>query len=590
MAHDVLPDDFDVSLIGDASVLQADSLAALRELAWRKAKANPIWFLENFWHVIDPESMKWVKFKLREYQLDDARWIVDSFGVKRARKLVLKARQIGWTTEALGLAFHNAYFNDHHPWLVASQTEDDAKDTLRERVKDPFNMLPLWMRERGPQVTDQNMERFTLDNGSYILSIPATSRSGRSKVVYGVLLDEFAFTGTEAEGLLGALDPLCYGPMIVFSTAFGMGNPFHKLWIESQRHDAEWDGRFRPWHVVPGRDAEWYNREKRKYRGRMWQFYQEYPSTPEEAFAKTGRTILPMDLLRDEHQWTDPKFKLDLNLVDVANPTLFQESAYFTAGETGEYWEEDSRDHELWVWEEPHVERDANGYVVRKPNYVIACDVAEGLEHGDKTSITVFDANNLNEVASYLGYWPVEDLADILYWLGETYHWALLGPERNNHGLVPLDRLRRMGYPRLYRMDFVGQIVKSDRTPRYGWHTNKATKPKMVNDFVKALRENVVALRDSRFLAEAAVFISDGKGGYAASEGNHDDHVISHLIAWQLCMDVGRYPIIYVDDSPFRLTFGALKHMEAMNNERPSGLATPVGYKHRDKPIHSFRV
>ena len=589
MTSDVLPADFDVALLDDGSGLAPDTLAALRELAWRQAERDPIWFVENFWHVIDPEKFDWTKFKLRDYQLEDAEWIVESFGAERARKLVLKARQIGWTTLGTALAFHNAWFNKHHPWLIASQTEDDAKDTLRERVKAPYDLLPIWLRERGPAVTDQNSERVTFDNGSYILSIPATSRSGRSKVVYGVLLDEFAFTGTEAEGLLGALDPLCYGPMIVFSTAFGMGNPFHSLWIESQRHDAEWDGRFRPWSVVPGRDEKWYERERKKYRGRIWQFYQEYPSSPEEAFAKTGRTALPMDLLRDEQEWVDPEFKLDLSLVEFETAGVFQESAYFTAGENG-FTDLEERDHELWVWEEPVVERDDRGRMLRQPNYVISCDVAEGLEHGDKTAITVWNANTYEVVATYLGYWPVEDLADLLYWLGASYHWALVGPERNNHGLVPIDRLRRMSYPRLYRMDFIGQQVRSDRTPRYGYHTNKATKPKMVNDFVKAVRDAVVAVHDSRFLVEASVFVSDGKGGYAASEGNHDDLVMSHLIGWQLCMDVGSYPIVYEEDKPFRLTFGAIKSVQMANQAAPSGLDQPIGQRLREKPRDSFIV
>lgn len=587
-ANDLLPADFDVSLIGNDSTLPSDTLATLRELAWRKAKADPLWFVENFWHVIDPQQMSWVLFKLRDYQLDDGQWLVEATHVERARKLVLKARQIGWTTLAMALAFHNAFFFPNHPWLVASQTEDDAKDTLRERVKAPYDLLPMWIKERGPQVVDQNMERMSFDNGSWILSIPATSRAGRSKVVFGVLLDEFAFAGTEAEGLLGALDPLCYGPMIVFSTAFGMGNPFHSLWVESQKHDAEWDGRFRPWHVVPGRDEKWYAREKRKYRGREWQFYQEYPSNPEEAFAKTGRTALPMDLLRNEQQWTEPRWRLDLQLVDfndpkyLRNPKLLDEDALLP--------DEDERDHELWVWEHPMVERAEDGKVLRLPNYVIAADVAEGLEHGDRTSVTVMDANNLVTVATYRGYWPVEDLADLLFWLGESYFWALIGPERNNHGLVPIDRLRRLQYPRLYRMDFIGQQVRSDRTPRYGWHTNKATKPKMVNDFVRACRDAVILVHDSRFLAEASVFVSDGKGSYAASEGNHDDHVMSQLIAWQLCMDVGSYPIVYEPDQPFRLTFGAVKDVMDANAGRLDGLGDRIGPKSKREEVGSFFV
>ena len=560
-----LPSDFDVSLIGDDSQLPADALAALRELAWRKAETDRVWFIENFWHVIDPDGFGWTLFKLRDYQREDVEWMGAAIDAPdRQRKLVLKARQIGWTTAAAACVFHDVFFQRNHPWLIASQGEDEAKDTLQAKIKTPYDMLPLWMRERGPQVTDQNSERMTLDNGSQVISIPATARAGRSKAVFGVLLDEFAFA-EQGQGMLGALDPLCYGPLVVFSTANGMGTRFHKLWVESQRHDAEWDGRFRPWHVVPGRDSRWYEREKRKHRGEEWIFYQEYPATPEEAFAKTGRTVLPMDLLRDEQEWTEPAFKLDLGLVDWLNHTVDQPGLV-----------EFEADHELWVWEPPLVERDERGRMLRTPNYVVSCDVAEGLEHGDRTSIWVWDANNWEVVATYLGWWPVEDLGEVLEWLGYTYHTALLIPERNNHGILPLDYLRRVQYPRIYRMDQIASQIRGDRTPRYGWHTNKATKPKMVNDFVRAIRDRSIWLHDSRFLQEAMVFVADGKGGYAAVEGERDDHVLAALIGWQGCLDVGQYPTYFHDDTPFRLTFADVKAISDPQTA-PSGLGDRIG-------------
>lgn len=572
-----LPSNFDVDLIGDDSRLPADALAAMRELAFRKASVDPLWFLEQFWHVLNPKTFSWERFKLRDYQKKELARLVEASAMERSREVRLKARQIGWTTMGSAFMFHDAFFNANHPWLLTSQGEDEAKDTLATKVKVPYNMLPIWLRERGPKVIDQNSERMTLDNGSTILSIPSTSSSGRSKSVYGVLVDEYAYV-QDAEGLLTALDPLCYGPLVVFSTANGMGNPFHKLYVDSTRIDSEWRGAFEPWWVVPGRDEVWYEREKRKYRGREHEFFQEYPSTPEEAFAKTGRTAMPMDLLRDEQDWIPPTYKVDLALADYSLPL---DSQPLLDGDA---------DEELWVWEPPSIPRDSEGFVIQKPNYVVGVDVAEGLLHGDRTSLTVWNANTLQVVATYLGYWPVEDLGPLTEWIGYSYHTALILVERNNHGILPLDYLRRARYPRLYRMDFLAQIPSGDRTPRYGWFTNKATKPKMVASFVKGLRDGLIAVHDTRFLAEASTFVSDGKGGYAAAPGSHDDHIIGHMMGYQGCLDVGAYPVVWADDRPRPTTMGDLQQIEYLNNKRPSGLGEPIGQRAQKWGHHAFRV
>ena len=555
-----LPNDFDVALIGDDSHLEPDTLALLRELAWRKAAHDVIWFMENFWSVIDPQSFRWVPFLLRDYQVEEVEVIVNRMRtMMRPRDIRLKARQIGWTTMGAAIAFHDAYFTENHPWLLASQGQGEAIGTLQTKVKQPYLRLPTWMRERGPRLTDDNSEQMTFDNGSSIVSLAATSSAGRSKAVYGVLLDEFAFAG-DPEGLHTALDPLCYGPLIIFSTANGMGNPFHSMWLESQRSDSEWHGRFLPWHVVPGRDEKWYKRELRKFRGKEHEFYQEYPSDPEEAFMKSGNTALPVDLLRECQDFTDPEYCINLSGVfsaeQLADAPRYDTDAPF--------------DNLLYVWTPPTVLRDAKGRTIQKPNYVVSADIAE--LGADRTSITVWDANAREVVATFLGHYPVEDLGELLEAIGYWYHTALVIPERNNHGILPTDYLRRAHYPRLYRMRPLAQQVRGDKTPRYGFHTNKATKPMMIQTMVKAIRDDSILVHDSRFLVEAMTFVADGKGGYAASDGNHDDHVMSHLIGLQGVEEVGEYPIVWIDDSIRPTTMAEMLGLHGPQPSRRRGM------------------
>lgn len=569
-----IPDNFDVTKIGDGCTLPPELRDALREAVLRKCRAQPLWFVERFWQVIDPLSMKWVPFELRDYQREDGEWFVEAMGGERARRIVLKARQIGWTTLAAALVVWDCLFNDNHPWLIASQTEGDAQATLITRSKTPYSRLPAWMKESLPQLTNDNKESMEFDNGSSILSIPASSSAGRSKVAYGVLLDEAAFADNATE-LFGGLDPLCYGPMFVFSTANGMGNFFHRTWVEAQRPDTEWGCRFRAWWVVPHRDEKWYQREKLKSRGMEWQFFQEYPSTPEEAFAKTGRTVLNIEVLQAEMCFCEPALRYDL---------LMDEDFESPLGDL------DEAPHELHVWAPPEVLRDEHGRVVQKPNYVIGVDIAEGLDHGDRTSIDVVDANTGHQVASYLGHWPVEALGELVARIGYWYHTALLLPERNNAGILPIADLQRMGYPRIWRMGHLAAIPKSDKTPRYGWQTNRSTKPKSVNELVRATATGAIVIHDARFLQEAHTFIHDGKGGMNASEGNHDDKIMSVTIANQGLIHVGAYPIVWHDDSVPLTTMGDLVKL-GFGKPTTNPLSQRIGQDRRSQSVReSFSV
>jgi hypothetical protein len=208
-------------------------------------------------------------------------------------------------------------------------------------------------------------------------------------------------------------------------------------------------------------------------------------------------------------------------------------------------------DLELRCWAPPTVDRWPDGRVRRLPNYVIFCDAAEGLETGDYTAVAVWDANLRRVVATIRTHYPIEYFADVLAWLGHWYFVALIMVERNNHGLVPITELsRRFNYPRQYRMAHLGQMVLTDRTPRWGWHTNRSTKPKMVLDFLRALRDREVQVPDPQWSIEAQTFVADGSGGYAAAPPNHDDLMMAVIGGWQGVLDVGEYPIIWTDPEP----------------------------------------
>ncbi len=513
-------------------------------------------FAENYYHI--PVVGKGAElFNMRDYQRHISNEIEDS------RLIIgLKARQIGWTTVGVFNAVHDVLFNPEHPWLFVSRTEDAAQKML-DKAKYAYFRLPGWMREELPKMESQTQSTLVFANGSRIESVPATGSTGRGDSVYGALLDECAFM-EYAEEIWGAVEPLVYGPAMLFSTANGMGNFFHEIWLDSQRRDSVWQGIFFPWDVVETRDQDWYDHTRLSFRGREWLFYQEYPSSPEEAFAKSGRVAFTQESVQNCFREIEPAKILRWNI----------------GGEPDEIESIDQADIPVVIYREPEVIRDEDGRPKWKPNYVVGADVAEGLEHGDWTYVTVWDVNTGEQVASCKSAIPVSYLDELLVELANYYYQALVVVERNNAGILPLDRLYRdHWYPRIYRMDKFGEMQLSDRSPRYGWRTDQATKPKMVNDFAYALNEGEVLLHDPDFLLEAQTFVANGKGGYEATANNHDDVIMGSLVAWQGVLDSYKYEILWEDNVITPPTHDDLDAIWFNNEEdtNASRLEQPIG-------------
>ncbi len=495
------------------------------------------YFLTHYWTIKTPgQKPRIIKTWPAQEQIIETYAARDRRGEPKHDQIVsLKARQLGWTTITTAYAFWTAYFNEYLPWLFVSQNEGYAIKNLG-MVSFGYARLPSWFRKRGPSLERNTSEVIEFGNGSWIESIPATGSSGRGDAVWGVMWDEAAFAPDPA-AMFGALEPLCYGQMILLSTANGMGNLFHDVWLDSEIKGSPWKGHFFPWAARPERDDAWYMRQARKYKGQSWLLHQEYPRDPVEAFAKSGRVVIDFDLL-SEFVWDDPPIALGWDFGEKG----FLEEVDWSVREDEPIL--------LEVWERPTVFRDGSGRTVQPPNYTIAADIAEGLVHGDATYITVYDSNTRRTVAKVRTNYSADEIPDVLDWLGRWYFNALIGVERNNHGwgiIHALTRYKR--YPRLYRMEQIAKVVKGDRTQTFGWHTNSGTKPKMVQDFVREMRAKTVDPRDPTLRFELSTFVQHDNGSYAANPPHHDDGVMSHMINLQMMNDIGQYPIMWRDDA-----------------------------------------
>lgn len=449
-------------------------------------------FCENYWHIRHPEKGR-IKFELRDAQRETVRcWIESRYAI------VLKARQVGFSTLVATYCFWLAYFYQDRPIIMLSKTERDAAKLL-QKSKYGYKFLPEWMRFRGP-ICNANQLKMEFTNESYIESLPSASDPARGESVFLVVVDEMGQLPNSEEAW-AAIEPVADvgGRVIMLGTANGEGNLFHKLWVGSQNGTNRFTGIFFSWRAG-GRDDLWYAAKKRDLP--EWQLAQEYPDNPDEAFLKSGRPVFNTDRLRELETF----------------PPLARGYLRRLRGQDVEFVDDGGA---LRIWKFPD----------KKHKYVIGADVAEGLEFGDFSSAHVIDANTREVVAHWHGHVDPDLFGtDVLAQLGTFYNRALVLVENNNHGLTTLTALKRVNYSPLFRQRRLGNRT-TEVTEILGWRTTASSKPLAIDELGKELREAGITVYDSETIAELRTFVREGDGKMHGSP--HDDRVMSLAIANQ---------------------------------------------------------
>ena len=260
-----------------------------QEAEWRKCVKSEKYFLESYWHIAHPAHGR-ILFGLRDAQKE----ALERWGDNRY-SLTLKARQIGWTTLVSAHQFWLAFFKDDQNIIDLSRTEREAVLLLR-KTKYGHKHLPEWMNERGPQSLVDHQQRMGFSNGSQITSMPSASDPARGESATLVVVDEWAFLPNPEEAW-ASIEPVADvgGRIIGLSTANGSGNFFHKLWTGATTGNNKFDAMFFPWSASQDRDEAWY--EGKIASMLPWQLAQEYPTTPEEAFVRSGNPVFDLDVL-----------------------------------------------------------------------------------------------------------------------------------------------------------------------------------------------------------------------------------------------------------------------------------------------------
>ena len=240
------------------------------------------------------------------------------------RNLILKARQLGFTTLICILWLDHALFNENQRVGIVAQDRETAEALFRDKVKLAYENLPEEIRAVR-KLKRETAQELLFDNNSSI----RVATSVRGGTIHRLHISEFGKIGAKypekaAEVVTGSLPAVPLdGIAVIESTAEGQDGEFYRMSmraIEKAEGAAkltprDWRLHFYAWWMEPGyrmsepvpispRDEEYFKRVEGEtgttldraqrnwyvatrdadFSGDEQKMWQEYPSFPREAF------------------------------------------------------------------------------------------------------------------------------------------------------------------------------------------------------------------------------------------------------------------------------------------------------------------
>ena len=460
---------------------------------------------------------------------------------KPVRLIILKARQLGFSTLTEGLIFHACATRKNVNALIVAHREDATANLFR-MSKLFYDELPAPVK---PMLRASNAQELVFENPSKLRSerearpglrsrircATAGGRGiGRSDTLQCVHLSEYAFWPDGADGkastLAGILQavPSLPGTMVVIESTANGFEDFKERWDAAVAGENDFEPVFFAWFenpdysmpVVPG--TEWTPEERdlkaayqltdEQLQWRRWcianncggsldMFRQEYPASPGEAFLHSGTGVF------DNEQ-------IVLRLERLPSPAGRGEFA------DGEWTESETGAITLYELPEEGVP------------YVLGGDTAgEGSDY-----FTAIVINNVSgRIAAKLRQkYSEPEYVRQIYALGRLYNDALVAIE-TNFSTYPVMKLQEMEYPNQYSREredtYTRQMKRS-----YGFRTDRQSRPRAIANLVEVFSSHPEWFTDRELLEEMLTFCYNEDHRPEALAGKHDDLVMGAAITY----------------------------------------------------------
>lgn len=447
--------------------------------------SDKYWRLNNLYYIKDKDGKK-IKFKLN--------WAQEKFHKeKHCRNIILKARQLGFTTYKCIDKLDDVLFNSYLDAGIICHNLEDAEKIFTNKVKFAYDNLPEWLKSRRVPNTDRAGELRFPNNSSISVSAGfrgGTLAGGLHVSEYGKICRKYPEKAREIKS--GAVNAVPLGKDCDFeSTAEGMDGDFYAMYERAQLQDhdkltaLDYKLHFFPWHestdyrlnplgieipdeleryfkmletdhgiTLDAHQKAWYYKKSEDEE----KMHQEYPSFPDEAFMASGRPVFNREkLAKDIKKAKEFKSELKTFVVKGIDKAHSVTARIFKLPVSGEA-------------------------------YSIGADVAEGLEDGDSSTAAVYN-KNFEMMAVYEGKLDPDLFGEFLVELALFYGSALITPELNNHGHATIAAIKRRKYYNVYKR-FVQEELGEERLDKIGWLNTSKSKMKMLDDFKAAYRDD----------------------------------------------------------------------------------------------------
>lgn len=548
-------------------------------------------YAEDLLVVQTPEG-ELIPFKFNNVQsaLDEIMKDIEASG--RFKRLIIdKLRRAGCSSWADSRGFHKSATQPNHYSLLIAH-EPEATDTIFGMTKRFYAHMP---KAAKPQVLYDNRKALVFNTKTRIGGLDSEIKCGTagkenfgsSQLINFLHCSEFSKWPTHTiDDLMTSLMPTipktADSEIIIESTANGIGNKYHSMWLAARYHyemylDEEgklawrssindtgynetntWSRVFIPWFVfekcaVPV--AQWERQTGQKFvltkeeqrlidthmkgcpptvqkqkiawyrqvltddfHGDEARRAQEYPTTWQESFMSNGEAAFNLYQVQA---------KLEAALLRERKTPCIK---YDVDPVTGQFFAHPKG--RLWVFEEAKVDE----------AYVVVADVSKGIVINEKvggdlrhdfSEASVKHQLSGREVAHWHGKMDPDLFGYLLVWLGRRYNEAWLIPENNGPGGTVIASILRMKYKKLY----VERYIEPPNIPkkRWGFSTSGGrdggVRQEAINAVVAAVRDNRDGIMYPPTFEQMLSFKRNAKGKYEAEYGCFDDCVVLEAIA-----------------------------------------------------------
>jgi hypothetical protein len=515
-------------------------------LEYTKCMKNTSYALKTYLQTYDNTQSKYVPLELFP---DQVRLIEDYD--EHNENIALKYRQAGVSTVTAAWASKRLVFarkNKPEKVLIIANKQDTSIE-FANKIREFTNQWPAWV---GVNFSgDKNAAKhYKLSNGCEVKAVATSKDALRGYTPTILIFDEAAFIDADSDFWAACMASLSTGgKVIVISTPNGYDPIYYEIYDQANRGMNDFKITEMYWYRDPRYTKDLYlvkakdiihfflNRDEYNLDEIILDYshinpferdFDELKSKFEEGYKPSSSWFEAMvkKLKYDKRKVAQ---ELECNFLgsgdNVFESNLIQNiSENMIKDPTGKMVSGG-----FWIWKEPEM-----GH-----KYIMGVDVSRG-DSEDFSTIQIYDFDDREQVAEYLGKVPPDVLAEIAYKWATMYSAFIVVDITGGMGVATSRKLQELGYKDMYvegveygnRWKYDPKTV--EKIPGLNFSQKRV---QIIASYEEALRHGM-KVRSSRLLNEMNTFVYiNGRPDHM--KGQHDDLIMAMAMA------------VYVGDSSF---------------------------------------